>query len=136
MRRITTQTGENIICPARFNFPAILPNADRVISIISHKDSSNILPPSSYHAIAGATVCLNLSASNELVAKADYRTDLIKQQSARCISGYVYASSGVNESTTDVVFGGHALIAENGSLLKQNERLWNRIQDIGLYADT
>jgi len=92
------------------------------LSIELCEDLWSVIPPSSYHAIAGATVCMNLSASNELVAKADYRRDLIKQQSARCLGAYVYASSGVGESTTDVVFGGHALIAENGSLLKENER--------------
>ena len=86
------------------------------------EDLWSVIPPSSYHSIAGATVCLNLSASNELVSKVDYRRDLIKQQSARCIGAYAYASSGVSESTTDVVFGGHALIAENGSILKENER--------------
>jgi len=92
------------------------------LSIELCEDLWSVIPPSSYHAIAGATVCMNLSASNELVSKADYRRDLIKQQSARCLGAYVYSSSGVGESTTDVVFGGHALIAENGSLLKENER--------------
>lgn len=79
------------------------------------------LPPSSFQAICGATVIANLSASNDLVGKADYRRDLVSQQSARTISGYIYASSGVHESTTDVVFGGHAIIAENGVILKESE---------------
>lgn len=86
------------------------------------EDLWTVIPPSSYHAIAGATVCINLSASNELVAKSEYRRLLINQQSARCIGAYAYASSGVNESTTDLVFGGHALIAENGGILEENER--------------
>ena len=90
------------------------------------EDLWSVIPPSSYHAIAGATVCFNLSASNELVSKAEYRRDLIKQQSARCIGAYAYASAGVNESTTDVVFGGHALIAENGVILKENNRFNDR----------
>ncbi|MCX7614454.1 MAG: NAD(+) synthase, partial [Clostridiales bacterium] len=77
------------------------------------------IPPSSLHALSGANLILNLSASNELVAKSEYRRELIKQQSARCYTGYVYASSGEGESTTDVVFGGHALIAENGSVLSE-----------------
>jgi NAD+ synthase (glutamine-hydrolysing) len=80
------------------------------------------VPPSSYLAAAGAAVIFNPSASNEVIGKAEYRRDLVRQQSARCIAGYVYASSGVHESTTDVVFGGHALIAENGSLLCESER--------------
>ena len=80
------------------------------------------VPPSSLHAVAGATVLLNLSSSNELVAKADFRRELVKQQSARALAGYVYANTGVHESTTDVVFGGHLLIAENGTLLAEGER--------------
>jgi NAD+ synthase (glutamine-hydrolysing) len=86
------------------------------------EDFWSVIPPSSYQAIAGATVNLNLSASNELVAKADYRRDLVVQQSARCVSAYIYASAGVHESTTDLVFGGHAIIAENGAVLTENER--------------
>ena len=80
------------------------------------------VPPSSYLATAGAAVIFNLSASNELIGKAEYRRELVKSQSAKCISGYVYASSGVYESTTDVVFGGHALITENGAVLRESER--------------
>ena len=80
------------------------------------------IPQSSKHAIAGAQMIFNLSASNELVGKADYRRSLVVQQSARCLAGYVYASAGPGESTTDTVFGGHALIAENGSLLAESQR--------------
>jgi NAD+ synthase (glutamine-hydrolysing) len=80
------------------------------------------MPPSSQHAVAGATVLLNLSASNDLVAKADYRRALVVNQSARTLAAYVYASCGVHESTTDVVFGGHLLIAENGTLLAEGKR--------------
>lgn len=80
------------------------------------------LPPSSFQALKGATIIANLSASNDLVGKADYRRNLVSQQSARIISGYIYSSSGVHESTTDVVFGGHAMIAENGAILKESER--------------
>ncbi|HHV98234.1 MAG TPA: NAD(+) synthase [Clostridiaceae bacterium] len=80
------------------------------------------IPPSSYQAIAGAVLLFNLSASNEVVGKYSYRKDLVKQQSGRCIAGYVMASSGVDESTTDVVFSGHAIIAENGELLAESER--------------
>jgi NAD+ synthase (glutamine-hydrolysing) len=80
------------------------------------------IPPSSHHAIAGATVLLNLSASNDLVAKADYRRELVRQQSGRTLAAYVYANTGVHESTTDVVFGGHLMVAENGVLLAEGER--------------
>ena len=80
------------------------------------------IPPSSYAAICGATVLVNLSASNELVSKAAYRAELVKQQSGRLVAAYVYSSSGVHESTTDVVFSGHSIIAENGTIFEQSER--------------
>ncbi|MDS0524547.1 NAD(+) synthase [Clostridium sp. SHJSY1] len=80
------------------------------------------IPPSSYLALMGANIIGNLSASNELVSKMDYRRDLIKNQSARCICSYIYASAGVHESTTDLLFSGHLLISENGGILKENER--------------
>jgi NAD+ synthase (glutamine-hydrolysing) len=80
------------------------------------------IPPSSRHAVAGATVILNPSASNDLVAKAEYRRELVRQQSGRTLSAYVYANAGVHESTTDLVFGGHVLVAENGVLLAEGER--------------
>ena len=80
------------------------------------------IPPSSNHALAGAVLLFNPSASNELVGKADYRRNLILQQSARILGGYLYASAGVGESTTDTVFGGHILAAENGILLGEGHR--------------
>ena len=79
-------------------------------------------PPSSVLAVNGAEIIFNLSASNELVGKHAYRKQLIEQQSARCHCGYVYASAGFGESTTDLVFSGNALIAENGTMLAENER--------------
>lgn len=79
-------------------------------------------PHSSELAIAGADIIFNLSASNELVGKYAYRKQLIEQQSARCHSGYVYASAGFGESTTDLVFSGNAFIAENGKMLAEGER--------------
>lgn len=82
-------------------------------------------PPSTSHALAGASVIVNLSASDEVTGKEDYRRSLISGQSARLICGYVYASAGEGESTTDLVFGGHNLIAENGTLLRQSERFKN-----------
>ncbi len=86
------------------------------------EDLWNLVPPSSLHAAAGATVIVNPSASNELVTKSAYRRALVSGQSARCIAAYVYSSSGVNESTTDTVFGGHQIIAENGMVLSENTR--------------
>ena len=80
------------------------------------------VPPSSLLALAGANVILNLSASNESAGKNDYLKSLVIQQSARCCCGYVYASAGVGESSTDVVFAGNGLVAENGTLLAGNPR--------------
>ena len=80
------------------------------------------IPPSSHLALHGAEVIFNLSASNELIGKHQYLRQLIEQQSARCIAGYVYASAGAGESTTDVVFAGNALIAENGKLIATSKR--------------
>lgn len=76
-------------------------------------------PPSIRHALAGATLVCNLSASNALVGKADYRRELVRGQSARLVCGYVYASAGTGESTQDLVFSGHDLVAENGRLLAE-----------------
>ncbi len=81
-----------------------------------------VVPPSSRLAVQGADVIFNLSASNALVGKYAYVRQLVSQQSARCICGYVYASSGFGESTTDVVFGGNALIYENGLELDCSKR--------------
>jgi NAD+ synthase (glutamine-hydrolysing) len=80
------------------------------------------VPPSSAQALAGANVLVNLSASNETIGKANYRRQLVLGQSGRCLAAYVYASCGVGESTTDVVFGGHCLIAENGTMLAESSR--------------
>ena len=77
------------------------------------------LPPSTLHALAGATVLANLSASDETVGKAEYRRQLVGQQSARLLSAYLYADAGHGESTTDMVFAAHDLICENGALLAE-----------------
>ena len=81
--------------------------------------------PSTSHAMAGATLIVNLSASNETVGKDAYRENLIKSTSARLIAGYVYSSAGEGESTQDLVFNGHNMIAENGTILAQARRFWN-----------
>ena len=79
------------------------------------------MPPSVRLALKGATVIVNLSASDEVTGKAAYRTDLIRGQSARLVCGYIYASAGEGESTSDVVYSGHRLIAENGTILGSSE---------------
>lgn len=81
-----------------------------------------VQPPSGEMALAGATMLLNLSASNELLGKVDYRRDLVRQQSARCLAAYLYAGAGSGESTTDTVWAGHSLIAENGVILAETQR--------------
>ena len=79
-------------------------------------------PPSGALALQGANLIANLSASDEYVSKAAYRRDLVAGQSARCVAGYVYAGAGVHESTTDLVFSGATLVAENGGILAEGER--------------
>lgn len=79
------------------------------------------LSPGTRHALAGANVIVNLSASNDLVGKDDYRRQLVASTSARLLAGYIYASAGDGESTQDVVYGGHDMIAENGSMLAESE---------------
>ena len=93
-----------------------------VLGIEICEDLWAVQPPSGAMALAGATMLLDLSASNELLAKVEYRRDLVRQQSARCLAAYLYAGSGPNESTTDTVWAGHALIAENGAILAETER--------------
>jgi NAD+ synthase (glutamine-hydrolysing) len=80
------------------------------------------VPPSSFAALAGATVLVNLSASNVVVGKSGYRHQLVGQQSARCLSAYLYTSAGRGESSTDMAWDGQALIYENGELLSESER--------------
>ena len=86
------------------------------------EDMWSTIPPSSYLALNGATLILNPSASNELVGKADYRRELVRGQSARCVAAYAYVSAGVGESTMDTVCGGHSIAAENGTILLDSER--------------
>jgi NAD+ synthase (glutamine-hydrolysing) len=80
------------------------------------------VPPSSLHALMGAQLIFNLSASNEIIAKNDYLISLIAQQSARCLAGYVYAGAGFGESSQDVVFAGKGIVAENGRILSMADR--------------
>jgi NAD+ synthase (glutamine-hydrolysing) len=95
---------------------------DFVLGVEICEDLWTPVPPSTLQAMAGATVLANLSASNEAIGKSSYRRQLIGCQSGRCIAGYIYAAAGIGESTTDVVFGGHCVIAENGSILAESPR--------------
>ncbi|MCH7342089.1 NAD(+) synthase [Pelomonas sp. CA6] len=93
------------------------------------------IPPSSFAALAGATVLLNLSASNVTVGKAAYRRQLVAQQSARCLAAYAYSSAGAGESSTDLAWDGQALIYENGEALAESERFQRRAQLITADVD-
>ena len=90
-----------------------------VLGVEICEDLWSARPPSTFHTLAGATVIANLSASDETVGKAEYRRALVSNQSARLLCGYLYASAGHGESTQDMVFAGHDLIAENGTLLAE-----------------
>ena len=98
-----------------------------------------VTPPSLSHAAAGAKIIVNLSASNEIIGKADYRRALVTGQSARTVGAYVYADAGSSESTTDMVFSGHSMIAENGRLLTErapfDEGMQTAVLDVFRLAD-
>lgn len=115
---------EIVYAGAKVNvFPNLLFNVGRsTFAIEICEDLWTPVPPSSHHALAGADIILNLSASNEVLMKHKYRHELIGQQSARTISAYVYSSCGYGESTQDLVFSGSSMIYENGSLLAESER--------------
>ena len=114
--------GTDLLFKARSN--------EYVIGIEICEDLWSVIPPSSHQALSGANLILNLSASNELVGKRDYRLELVKSHSAKIISGYVYSSSGIGESTTDLVFSGHLIISENGSILEENHSFDNNVNYI------
>lgn len=83
------------------------------------------IPPSSYHTLHGANIVVNLSATNEIIGKSEYRRDLVKMHSSKCICGYIYASASSDESTTDNAFSGQCLIAENGCIVKEKKFMDN-----------
>lgn len=116
-----------------FGTDILLQNGEACVGVEICEDLWMPVPPSSFHALHGANLLFNLSASNELIAKNDYRQQLVAQQSTRCIASYIYASCGFGESTTDVVFAGNAEIVENGSLLAEAERF--TLQNQLIYAD-
>ena len=119
-----TTTNELLVCGQKVPFGEhlLFESPQVTFSIEICEDLWTPIPPSSIDALAGSHIIFNLSASNELIAKNSYLRDLIKQQSARCLAGYVYASAGFGESSTDLLFAGNGLIAENGTLLAENER--------------
>ncbi len=84
------------------------------------EDLWTALPPSTFLSLHGAELIVNLSASNELIAKREYRQELVRQQSARCLCAYLYVSAGVGESTSDLVFSGHSMVAQCGGMVKEN----------------
>ncbi|MEG0308097.1 MAG: NAD(+) synthase [Clostridium sp.] len=112
-----------------FGTNLIFRSGDVCVGVEICEDLWVTIPPSSFLSLAGCNIICNLSSSNELVSKADYRRDLIRNQSARCMTSYIYSSSGVFESSTDVLFSGHLLISENGSILAENER-FNRESEV------
>ena len=107
--------GTNVILRAK-NVPGLCIGAEIC------EDVWSPLPPSIHHAMAGATVVVNCSASNETICKDVYRKDLVKGQSAKLVCGYIYASAGEGESTQDLVFAGHNLICENGTIISEAKR--------------
>lgn len=99
---------------------------DFVLGIDICEDLWMPIPPSCHHASSSATIIANLSASDETTGKDIYRRELVKNQSARLICGYIYADAGEGESSTDLVFSGHNIIAENGTVLTESERFTNQ----------
>ena len=119
VRTTTELLGEEILFGVDLLFTD---KADMTFGIEICEDLWAVTPPSNHMASNGANLLFNLSASNELIGKHEYREELVRTQSARCMAAYVYSSAGVGESTTDTVFGGHSIISEYGSTLVQNER--------------
>jgi NAD+ synthase (glutamine-hydrolysing) len=108
--------------PAPFGVRLLFGEPNRRFAVEICEDLWAVIPPSSHHAIAGAQLLINLSASPELIGKQQYVKSLISQQSARCHAAYLYAAAGFGESTTDLVYAGNAYIYENGKLLAESKR--------------
>ncbi len=104
--------------------------APAVIGVEICEDLWVPLSPHEHQALSGATVLLNLSASNEVLGKADWRRRMVSSESGRCIAAYCYVSSGMGESSNDVIYGGHAIIAENGVIQSESERLTSAAQSV------
>ncbi len=93
------------------------------------------LSPHEYQALAGATVLINLSSSNDIIGKADWRRTIVASESGRCIAAYCYVSAGIGESSNDIVFGGHIIIAENGTILEDSDQLTQNARPVFLDVD-
>lgn len=119
-----------------FGTDLLFQSHDAIIGIEICEDLWTPIQPSSRAALAGANVLLNLSASNETIGKAAWRRDLVKSQSGRCIAAYAYASSGPGESTSDLVFGGHCMVAENGAILGQSRRIGDGLKPDQVFETT
>ncbi|QDT05779.1 Glutamine-dependent NAD(+) synthetase [Rubripirellula lacrimiformis] len=119
-----------------FGTDLLVQHGDARIAVEICEDFWTPIPPSSHAAIAGANVLVNLSASNETIGKAAWRRDLVRSQSGRCIAAYVYASSGPGESTSDLVFGGHCLVAENGGILGESRRVGDGVEPFHFEASS
>lgn len=111
--------GQNLLFLCR-NMP------DFIVGVEICEDLWVAMPPSVRHVLSGATVIANLSASDEVTGKDEYRRELVKGQSARLVCAYLYADAGEGESTTDLVFSGHNMICENGAVLAESERFRNQ----------
>lgn len=119
---ITMQTIQINEAVVPFGTNLLFAYADTTFGIEICEDLWVPLPPSTQHCLHGADMIFNLSASNELIGKHQYLRQLIEQQSGRCNAGYVYASAGFGESSTDVVYAGNGIIAENGNIIAASER--------------
>jgi NAD+ synthase (glutamine-hydrolysing) len=97
--------------------------ANGIFGVEVCEDMWEPLSPHEYQALAGATMLFNISASNEILGKSDWRRTMLSSESGRCIAAFCYASSGIGESSNDIVFSGHAMIAENGVILRESNRL-------------
>ena len=121
---VTLKNGQQVSVDTDFIFSCKqLPKLKIAVELCEDLWTPN--PPSIRHAMSGATVIVNLSASDEVTGKAIYRRELVSGQSARLICGYIYASAGDGESTQDVVYSGHNLICENGNVLAESKRFTN-----------
>lgn len=109
-------------CHCPFGADTIFTSAEYNFSIELCEDLWSVVPPSSYQALEGSHIVFNLSASNEVAGKNQYRRALVSQQSGRCNAGYVYVSAGFGESSTDLLFASSAMIAENGTILAESKR--------------
>ena len=123
---VTLKNGQQVSVDTDFIFSCKqLPKLKIAVELCEDLWTPN--PPSIRHAMSGATVIVNLSASDEVTGKAIYRRELVSGQSARLICGYIYASAGEGESTQDLVFSGHNIIAENGQILAESKRFGHGI---------